>query len=46
MTQVELAEKLNITDKAVGKREWGLGFSDINLIEPVADALGLGPVPN
>lgn len=39
MTQAELAEKLNITDKAVSKWERGLGFPDINLIEPLAGAL-------
>lgn len=41
LTQVELAKKLNITDKAVSKWERGLGFPDINLIEPLADALGV-----
>lgn len=46
MTQAELAEKLNITDKAVSKWERGLGFPDINIIEPLAGALGLGPVAN
>lgn len=40
MTQVELAQKLQVTDKAVSKWERGLGFPDINTIEPLADALG------
>ena len=40
-TQVELAEHLNVTDKAVSKWERGLGFPDIKLIEPLADALGV-----
>ena len=41
MTQVELAKKLQVTDKAVSKWERGLGFPDINTIEPLADALGV-----
>ena len=41
MTQVDLARKLNVTDKAVSKWERGLGFPDINAIEPLADALGV-----
>ena len=38
-TQLELAEKLNVTDKAVSKWERGLGFPDIKLIEPLAEVL-------
>ena len=38
-TQRELAEYLNVTDKAVSKWERGLGFPDIKTIEPLADAL-------
>ena len=41
MTQAELASKLQVTDKAVSKWERGLGFPDINTIEPLADALGV-----
>lgn len=41
MTQVELAQKLQVTDKAVSKWERSLGFPDINTIEPLADALGV-----
>lgn len=41
MTQAELAKKLQVTDKAVSKWERGLGFPDINTIEPLADALGV-----
>ena len=41
MTQVELAQKLQVTDKAVSKWERGLGFPDINTIKPLADALGV-----
>lgn len=38
-TQLELAKKLNVTDKAVSKWERGLGFPDIKTIEPLAEAL-------
>ena len=38
-TQLELAEKINVTDKAVSKWERGLGFPDIKTIEPLAEAL-------
>lgn len=41
MTQADLAQKLHVTDKAVSKWERGLGFPDINTIEPLADALGI-----
>ena len=41
MTQAALAEKLHVTDKAVSKWERGLGFPDINTIEPLADTLGV-----
>lgn len=40
-TQLELAQKLNVTDKAVSKWERGVGFPDIKLIEPLADAFGV-----
>lgn len=39
MTQVELGAKLNVTDKAISRWERGVGFPDINLLEPLADAL-------
>ena len=38
-TQKDLAEHLNVTDKAVSKWERGLGFPDIKLIEPLAGLL-------
>lgn len=39
MTQAQLAEKIHVTDKAVSRWERGVGFPDINMIEPLADAL-------
>lgn len=44
ITQIELARKLNVTDKAVSRWERGLGFPDINTLEPLADALGVSIV--
>ena len=39
MTQAQLAEQLNVSDKAVSKWETGAGYPDITLIEPIAQAL-------
>ena len=39
MTQKDLAAKLQVTDKAVSKWERGLGFPDINSLEPLARIL-------
>lgn len=39
LTQKELASKIQVTDKAVSKWERGLGFPDINLVEPLAQGL-------
>lgn len=39
MTQAELAIKIKVTDKAVSRWERGLGFPDINNLEPLAEAL-------
>ena len=41
MTQAELATKIKVTDKAVSRWERGLGFPDIHLLEPLAEALGV-----
>ncbi len=39
MTQADLGAILQVTDKAVSRWERGLGFPDINTIEPLANAL-------
>ena len=41
LTQKQLAERLNVSDRAVSKWERGAGFPDVSLLEPLADALGL-----
>ena len=41
MTQQQLAEKLNVSDKAISKWETSRGYPDISLVEPLADALGV-----
>jgi len=41
MTQKELAEKLNVTDKAVSKWERGVGYPEITMIPILSDALGI-----
>lgn len=41
LNQKELAEKLNVTDKAVSKWETGRSAPDISMLEPLADALGV-----
>ena len=41
MTQNDLAEKLNVTAKAVSRWERGQGFPDVRTLEPLAQALGI-----
>ena len=41
LTQLQLAEKLDVTDKAISKWETGKGLPDISLIEPLSAALGV-----
>ncbi len=41
MTQKDLADKLNITDKAVSKWERGLNCPDISLLSSISDILGV-----
>ena len=43
-TQKELADRLNVTDKAVSKWETAKGFPDVKLLEPLAQALGVSLV--
>ncbi len=38
-TQVQLAEKICVSDKTVSKWETGKGYPDISLLEPLAEAL-------
>ena len=40
-TQKELAAMLNISDRTVSKWERGVGFPDVSLLEPLAEALKL-----
>ena len=44
LTQEELAEKINVTGKAVSKWETGQGFPDISLVEPLAKALDISVI--
>ena len=44
ITQLQLAEKLNVSDKSVSKWETGRGYLDISLIEPLAESLGVSVI--
>lgn len=41
MTQLQLAEKLGVSDKTISKWETGKGYPDITLLEPIAKAFGI-----
>lgn len=41
LTQVDLANILTVSDKAISKWETGRGYPDITLIEPIAKALNI-----
>jgi len=41
LTQVELAEKLCVSDKTISKWETAKGYPDISLLEPIAQILGV-----
>lgn len=41
MTQAELGELIGVTDKAISRWERGIGFPDINTLEPLANALDI-----
>ena len=38
MTQLQLADRLGVSDKTISKWETGKGYPDITLLEPIADA--------
>lgn len=44
LTQAQLAEILNVSDKAVSRWETAKGYPDITLIEPLAKALGISVI--
>lgn len=41
MTQNDIANKLNITDRAVSRWERGVGCPDISILEPLSNVLGV-----
>lgn len=41
MTQLQLAERLGVSDKTVSKWETAKGYPDITLLEPIADAFSI-----
>lgn len=41
LSQMELAETLHVTDKAVSRWETGRGLPSVDLLEPLAEVLGL-----
>ena len=44
ITQIQLAEQLGVTSKAVSKWETAKGLPDVSLIEPLANALGVSVI--
>ena len=41
LTQLQLAEKLGVSDKTISKWETAKGYPDITLLEPIADAFSV-----
>lgn len=41
LTQAQLAERLNVSDKTVSKWETSKGYPDISLLEPIASVFGV-----
>ena len=44
LTQQQLAERINVSAKAVSKWETGRGYPDISLLEPLCAALGVSVI--
>ena len=44
LTQAELADKLNVSDKTVSKWETAKGYPDISLLEPIAKVFGVSVI--
>ena len=44
MTQQQLADRLQVSGKAVSRWETGRGYPDITLVEPLAEALGVSVI--
>jgi len=44
MTQVELAERIGVSDKTVSKWETAKGLPDISLLQPLAQTLGVSVI--
>ena len=43
LTQQQLADRLHVINKAVSKWETGRGLPDIQMLEPLSEALGVTP---
>ncbi len=41
MTQLQLAQKIGVSDKTISKWETAKGYPDITLLEPIADAFSV-----
>lgn len=41
ITQAELADRLNVSDKTISKWETGKGYPDITLLEPISQVFGI-----
>lgn len=41
VTQLQLADKIGVSDKTISKWETGKGYPDITLLEPIANALSV-----
>ena len=44
LTQVQLAEKIGVSNRAVSKWECGVGFPDVSILEQLADALNISVI--